>query len=591
MRRDTSICLTLLLSLISVIWSGETISACVVTQLNVTSSNCTQNGYDGSVAVYHCLPGTDVSYEAVVDDASQIKTYTWQVDTFSNVTSSAQFSRPLEKTGRHVAKAIIECNNGSKHSKRVFPTMLFTVTAIPTGGGSIQAAAGIEDGIDCSEGSGGSQCTESYEQNAESLKVAPDAGFVFTGGRVNNVLFGTDDFITKVSDDSGALVTLEPEFEPQLELQSVTFFGPDFIKVVQDDGSDYPTPQWERTNPSPSPVGYVRDSRMVVEVTLQAVAAISDGPVYIKGDGPDGMEFPVVQDTLNGGAVTAALQSDILPDYVEYWDSSEFQVTWFYARNADGPWYEAGTSQNQLYVTLGPPKTSLMNPSPVYHTLIHLGSKNARVENSESLVVDKIWDEFTDRNVRRMDGEQLRYYHDWKHTPDDFHPPTTTAGLLKEADGDCAGWAKFFIDMLEVQGISSGHREVVEKDYPRIGGKNYEHGFVVKEWEFIGPGMSPDTAPYVYTAELDAFPLSPNVNHGQAQGNNDPPYQFFTHYIVTYGDLYYDPSYGTGPFADAQQWENMSIDGTDYHPVEGGWYIKKNDLAVTEIKFRSQPLW
>ena len=36
---------------------------------------------------------------------------------------------------------------------------------------------------------------------------------------------------------------------------------------------------------------------------------------------------------------------------------------------------------------------------------------------------------------------------------------------------------------------------------------------------------------------------------------------FFNHYIVSYGGSYYDPSYGTGPFASQSAWENASIAG------------------------------
>ena len=301
------------------------------------------------------------------------------------------------------------------------------------------------------------------------------------------------------------------EFEPQHELQSVTFSGSDseFIKVVQDDGSDYPTPPWERTNPSPSPVGYVRNSHMKATVTLQTAGTIPDKTIYIKGNGPDGLEFAAVQNTLTGGSVTATLQSTTLPDHVDYLDTSEFQVTWSYAHSADGPWYEAGTSQNQLYVTLDTPKTSLVNPSPVYHTLIHLGSKNARGESSESLVVDKIWNEFTDREVFRMDGEQLRYYHEY------VADARNTADLLLQANGDCESWARFFIDMLKIQNISARLYDVREKTHPG------EFGFLVKEMTFYGEGGSPETAPYVYIGARKVYEENdvidtPNVNKGKA---------------------------------------------------------------------------
>src|SRR5205085_178439 len=49
--------------------------------------------------------------------------------------------------------------------------------------------------------------------------------------------------------------------------------------------------------------------------------------------------------------------------------------------------------------------------------------------------------------------------------------------------------------------------------------------------------------------------------HAPGQGNPSPPPRFGNHFIVTYGGRYYDPSYGTGPFADQRAWEVASIDG------------------------------
>ena len=45
------------------------------------------------------------------------------------------------------------------------------------------------------------------------------------------------------------------------------------------------------------------------------------------------------------------------------------------------------------------------------------------------------------------------------------------------------------------------------------------------------------------------------------QGNPDPPGAFENHYIVSYGGLWYDPSYGTGPFLTTIAHEEASIDG------------------------------
>ena len=95
-------------------------------------------------------------------------------------------------------------------------------------------------------------------------------------------------------------------------------------------------------------------------------------------------------------------------------------------------WCSAGTSANQTYVTLGDPLTT------VYHTLVHLGCKNADGENTAANCTSKIWAEFTDRDVRRVDGVQLTYYASYTCCN------VTTASLLANGDGQCGAWAKFF---------------------------------------------------------------------------------------------------------------------------------------------------
>lgn len=57
----------------------------------------------------------------------------------------------------------------------------------------------------------------------------------------------------------------------------------------------------------------------------------------------------------------------------------------------------------------------------------------------------------------------------------------------------------------------------------------------------------------------------------KAQGNNDPSSIFRDHSIVKYGDVYYDPSYGThsengnyvvnfAPFSSIAEWEDKSVE-------------------------------
>ncbi len=70
---------------------------------------------------------------------------------------------------------------------------------------------------------------------------------------------------------------------------------------------------------------------------------------------------------------------------------------------------------------------------------------------------------------------------------------------------------------------------------------------------------------------------------GQNVGN--PPGNFFNHFIVERNGLYYDPSYGNGPFLGQNDWENGSLDGYAGGCQGGGIAFKNNDPAVLEMDF------
>jgi len=258
-------------------------------------------------------------------------------------------------------------------------------------------------------------------------------------------------------------------------------------------------------------------------------------------------------------------------------------ITWYYGPTADGPWYEAGQSSNQVYVLLGAPQTA-----PLYHTLVHLGCENAAGETTESGAVKKIWQEFTDQAVLTVNTKLLKYWHEGK-----AEGLVSTADLLREANGQCGAWAEFFMDMLKAQHISSTIKiEIFEDSDP---GKR---GFLVKDWSFIGMGLSPGTPPYNYIQYEDVFDKS----GVKGQGNPNPPGGFRNHYIVKYieqfydpvdGQMkevrkYYDPSYGTGPFYSQNEWENASLDGFTADGIFNGKivkFVKPNDPDVEETLF------
>jgi hypothetical protein len=64
-----------------------------------------------------------------------------------------------------------------------------------------------------------------------------------------------------------------------------------------------------------------------------------------------------------------------------------------------------------------------------------------------------------------------------------------------------------------------------------------------------------------------------------AQGNPNPRAHFCNHAIVRFNGAYYDPSYGTGPFASPTAWEDASLDGFGaYVRDAAGAYLYKERL-------------
>jgi hypothetical protein len=64
----------------------------------------------------------------------------------------------------------------------------------------------------------------------------------------------------------------------------------------------------------------------------------------------------------------------------------------------------------------------------------------------------------------------------------------------------------------------------------------------------------------------------------------DPPGYFDEHYIVKYGILFYDPSYGNGRMS-AQEWEDTSIAGFINKLQNGTQVAAKNTPGIPEMKF------
>lgn len=64
------------------------------------------------------------------------------------------------------------------------------------------------------------------------------------------------------------------------------------------------------------------------------------------------------------------------------------------------------------------------------------------------------------------------------------------------------------------------------------------------------------------------------------QDNPEPPEAFYNHFIVKYGGMIYDPSYGAGPYGSENAHENAAIDG-----IRSGSSARKNSPQASELDY------
>ncbi|MBI3097719.1 MAG: hypothetical protein HYY93_05640 [Planctomycetes bacterium] len=366
-------------------------------------------------------------------------------------------------------------------------------------------------------------------------------------------------------------------------LREVSFGGAtsDYRDVTRDDGSGaFTAPHWPGDTGFGEPVCYRSGSKMMVSAKFEASPAPIGTQVLIRGDGPDSLDFPVTAASQNGSELSIAgvqCESAFRADKIDIFHpdagTDPLAIIWKVSTDGGHTWECVGRSENPVYVTLHAPLTT------AWHTCLHIGCKNAKGMGGSSAAVARIWDEFTDRRVARVDGTVMIY---WGPFSSGSGYPATSAGgasttrlLLAQADGKCGDWSLFFVDCIKVQGVSGAMPgEISVSNVPQADGSLMRgRQLLIKKW--------------------DMSTVPPREMHGvegdlPAQGeNNVDPTSFFTnHCVVNFGGKLYDPSYGVGPFDALGEWESLACDGFQYWADTNGdgretireiFYIDNND--------------
>jgi len=326
----------------------------------------------------------------------------------------------------------------------------------------------------------------------------------------------------------------EDEQGPAFIIKSVEFKGNKFAAVTSDAGTVLGPPHWEDNSDPPNknatdnddkrfPVSYQSGSKPKVEVkfTVKNGDKIPSGTqVFVEGTGTEGFDFPSTAGTIAGGFLTATIESgqmftnlkvDIFNG--ETGGDNPFKITW--KITIDGKDYkDIGESDNTLYVTHKKPQGTTR------HTVIHIGCLNADGQTVPATIVAKIYDEFTDLDVERVNIPGAMTFH-----KDGQSACFNTEDLLAIGDGACEAWSGFLDDCFELQGIKSGK---VMSIRPKPLPKKTEQGLAI-------------------------------ILALKAQGNQLPVNIFPSHSVVIYKQKIYDPSYGSNVFDTLIQWEDNAL--------------------------------
>lgn len=254
----------------------------------------------------------------------------------------------------------------------------------------------------------------------------------------------------------------------------------------------------------------------------------------------------------------------------------------------------AGGSTTKVYRTADAPATTTL-----FETLLHLGCNaasgwGANPADTEQTLVDTIWAEFADRDVRRVDGQRMIYWLTGNPTQELFRLLESPNG-----DGSCKAWAELLAEIFGAQGVPGAN--VVQIRTTHINQTAWgqlpdqqqgEPGLMlVRSWNFVGNGSA--VAPICPECSFLVSPPTnpPEVSPGTrepAQGNNNSPNNFFNHFIVRLNGLHYDPSYGNGPFSSLSGEEDSAFAGYAVGCTDAQNLLvliaKQNDPIVQEIQ-------
>lgn len=391
---------------------------------------------------------------------------------------------------------------------------------------------------------------------------------------------------------------------PPIRVRSVSFSGDGFHRLTSDDPMTvFDAPHWQ-DNSEPLngdaddasdrkfAVSFTRDTKMKVAATITLPAAPPDPmAVQVRADGPGTVDIAATAAGVAGNDVTLAVTeaTNAFANTVAAHDP--FTLTWEVSLDNGMTWKPAGATANQVYATWKNPEQA----DPI-HTLIDVGCKAANGVGGvngmdDDDVLDALWVKLQTRDVHRASDNKVLTYYGFRDengngmydpmVDTDFNSPgtcanTTSALLIQERNGQCFSWAQFMHEILRAQGLSSINGTATVR--VNIVNKAPFEFFAINTW--ATNGMTPYTIVSLDDGVVGENP-DPMLAADEAadalgapgQGTSpNPPSNFGSHFITKANGLFYDPSYGLGPYGDRKDYEEDAFRGGIDEVVAGTTY-------------------
>ena len=349
-----------------------------------------------------------------------------------------------------------------------------------------------------------------------------------------NVLYGQNE----QTKNSGNVVGLN--FECSIsgcDFSLEGYFLEDLLSLRNDNGDLYSSLGSDIQGESVSspligyPVAYTSGSTLKITLHFEGICAALTSSIMLQGVSASGLEFPALSlpvNNVNGvsnftyeGEASSAFTADKV-------DFIDLEIKWQMKSAGNQEWKDVVVTKNKIYVTLKAPADEGQNNTPgevnleYFHleSAFFIGCKAAKGSNTEGSVIENVWSAFSSADLTNSKVETLKYYDPSNWYQAENNKTSTT--LVKDLNGQCTAWCRFFLDILKDLGVKQPLQYVtIDFIGPSPNLPPWDDGFFVHDWNYTEVPTellinNPTATPYInegYNYILITYPM------GGAQGN------------------------------------------------------------------------